>query len=519
MNDPERNFEKDDLPRREDAGTLPAEGIGPDADFELPPKKGQALLSWLVILAVAGLLAWLPRYTTEPEEGEEAGGDVQLVVMELQARYLVGAKNAFGLPGKDLLAQVRMLDQGGPARRLRFAAVIGEMAGPAEARDHLQEVEIPLDDPDWENLSRARRLLDRLYAARETGRPETLGADDREFLEKELGWFGKLALHGPARPNAPGLAAGVGGAGALALEEGPPPDPGREQVLANAQQTTIAFLGGFLGGCFLTLIGFGGLVVLIVFAWQGRLQRGIEGPCRHAGVYAETFALWLVFFLVMTVGAQVLFPQMDLLTRAETVFFLSLGVLAWPLVRGISFARMRQDTGLHLGKGLAVETFWGIACWVMALPLVAVGMIVTVFLILLQGGLGGVPLAADMPTHPILEYVARGDWESRLQVFLLASVAAPLVEETFFRGVLYRQCREMLGRWGRFAGFLGSGLIVSFVFAVIHPQGLVAVPVLMALALGFAIAREWRGSLVAPMVGHALNNALVLTLASLALAG
>lgn len=516
MNEPERNFENENLRREEDAFPSPVEESR-GADIELPPKKGQTLLSWMVILAVAGLLAWLPRYTTEPEEGEEAGGDVQLVVMELQARYLVGAKNAFGLPGQDLLAQARMLDQGGPARRLRFAAVIGEMAGPAEARDHLQEVEIPLDDPDWENLSRARRLLDRLYAARETGRPESLGAEDREFLDKELGWFGKLALHGPARPNA--LAAGVGGAGALALEEEPAPDPGREQVLATAQQTTIAFLGGFLGGCFLTLIGFGGLVVLIVFAWQGRLQRGIEGPCRHAGVYAETFALWLVFFLGMTVGAQMLFPQMDLLARAETVFFLSLGILAWPLVRGIPLARMRQDTGLHLGKGFAVETFWGIACWVMALPLVAVGMIVTVILILLQGGLGGVPLAADMPTHPILEYVARGDWESRLQVFLLASVAAPLVEETFFRGVLYRQCREMLGRWGRFAGFLFSGLIVSFVFAVIHPQGLVAVPVLMALALGFTIAREWRGSLVAPMVGHALNNALVLTLASLALAG
>jgi len=31
----------------------------------------------------------------------------------------------------------------------------------------------------------------------------------------------------------------------------------------------------------------------------------------------------------------------------------------------------------------------------------------------------------------------------------------------------------------------------------------------MALAYGFTIAREWRGSLIPSMVGHGLNNGLV----------
>jgi membrane protease YdiL (CAAX protease family) len=54
-----------------------------------------------------------------------------------------------------------------------------------------------------------------------------------------------------------------------------------------------------------------------------------------------------------------------------------------------------------------------------------------------------------------------------------------------------------------------AAVITSFVFAVIHPQGLLGVPVLMALALAFNLAREWRGTLVPAMVAHGINNGAV----------
>jgi membrane protease YdiL (CAAX protease family) len=57
----------------------------------------------------------------------------------------------------------------------------------------------------------------------------------------------------------------------------------------------------------------------------------------------------------------------------------------------------------------------------------------------------------------------------------------------------------------------------SFVFAVIHPQGILGVPMLMTLALGFTVARELRGSLVGAMAAHGLNNGLV-TIVALSLA-
>jgi membrane protease YdiL (CAAX protease family) len=121
------------------------------------------------------------------------------------------------------------------------------------------------------------------------------------------------------------------------------------------------------------------------------------------------------------------------------------------------------------------------------------------------------------PAHPIVHELARAGWREWLTILFLAAVVAPVVEETMFRGVLYRHLREASCRIGPVLSVLLSSTVVSFVFAVIHPQGLVTVPALMALAYGFAFAREWRGTLVPAIVGHGLNNALITIVAILLL--
>jgi membrane protease YdiL (CAAX protease family) len=149
----------------------------------------------------------------------------------------------------------------------------------------------------------------------------------------------------------------------------------------------------------------------------------------------------------------------------------------------------------------------------MALPLVVVGFAITLMLVSLQvtavEEASNPFLPAGLPSHPLAEFLADSSAEERMLAFLLACVVAPVVEETIFRGVLYRHLREASRNWQRWASFLVSGVTSSFVFAVIHPQGLAAVPALMALAFGFAIAREWRDSLIPCMVGHGLSNAIV----------
>ena len=58
---------------------------------------------------------------------------------------------------------------------------------------------------------------------------------------------------------------------------------------------------------------------------------------------------------------------------------------------------------------------------------------------------------------------------------------------------------------------------MALVFASVHPQGWTGVPVLMAMAFNFAIVREWRGSLIAPMTMHFCTNAFTLVVARAAL--
>jgi membrane protease YdiL (CAAX protease family) len=84
--------------------------------------------------------------------------------------------------------------------------------------------------------------------------------------------------------------------------------------------------------------------------------------------------------------------------------------------------------------------------------------------------------------------------------------------------VLYRHLREASAAVGRAGSVLFSGTLLSFLFAVIHLQGVVFVPVLMALAFAFALAREWRGTLIPAMVAHGINNGMTTVILLLMLA-
>ena len=102
-----------------------------------------------------------------------------------------------------------------------------------------------------------------------------------------------------------------------------------------------------------------------------------------------------------------------------------------------------------------------------------------------------------MPSHPI-ENEIRGDWRSIVELYILASLWAPLTEELMFRGAFFSHLR-------RRHGWLISAGIVSIIFAVIHPQGLVGVPAIFAIGLTLAAIREWRGSILA---SRRFNNSL-----------
>jgi len=195
--------------------------------------------------------------------------------------------------------------------------------------------------------------------------------------------------------------------------------------------------------------------------------------------------------------------------------------LGWPVLRGIPWGQVRADIGLNFGRIPLLEPIFGLGCYVMAIPVVAIGFIVTLVLLQVRRtfsqGAGNPFTPTEVPSHPIVETIAHAGWPEFLGLIVLACMVAPIIEETMFRGVLYRHVREASARFGPVLSFLASAILVSFLFAVIHPQGIFAVPVLMALAFGFTMAREWRGSLLPAMVGHALNNGIALALAAVLL--
>jgi membrane protease YdiL (CAAX protease family) len=176
-----------------------------------------------------------------------------------------------------------------------------------------------------------------------------------------------------------------------------------------------------------------------------------------------------------------------------------LGVLAlipfWPLVRGVDRATMFRSMGWTRGRGVLREILAGIATYLAFFPLVIAGFAVMIVLIQVFG---------FAPTHPIVDQFSQGSPITIALLYLLAAVWAPVVEESIFRGALYHHSR-------RFVGFLVSALLAAFVFAAIHPQGIGGIPPLMALAIGFAACREWRGSLIGSITAHALHNAVIVT--------
>jgi membrane protease YdiL (CAAX protease family) len=154
--------------------------------------------------------------------------------------------------------------------------------------------------------------------------------------------------------------------------------------------------------------------------------------------------------------------------------------------RGASLA---DEIGWNRRKG-GINTLYAIGGFAVAQPImIAVTLIAPHFFRHLPD-----------PSNPAIPQLVNSN--SFLATFLLvtlASLAAPIVEEFLFRGVLYQAVRLRTGPWPAI-------ILTGLVFGFVHPVGVEQMFALAVLGSAFAWLAETRKSLLPGMLAHGFNN-------------
>lgn len=271
----------------------------------------------------------------------------------------------------------------------------------------------------------------------------------------------------------------------------------REALVRWAEAAMPVWLA-MVGGCgLLLLIGMAGTLV-----WIGReAARRLRGT-RRAASEAPPRAPW-----DMREAVEALILLLFLGLAASTVIALFLpaaggeALLALPVVVGgvgaIGWVAVASPGRLRLGWR---RDHWRRDVWS---GLVVAGIVV-VPVLLLEEALQGV--MQDRPYgHPLIPvFSGATGWSGKVSLAVLACAIIPAVEESVFRGILYRALRR---HWS----VAGSALASAVVFAVAHGSAPALLPVAI-LGVLCAYLYETSGSLIAPTVAHGAFNAFNLAI-------
>lgn len=145
-------------------------------------------------------------------------------------------------------------------------------------------------------------------------------------------------------------------------------------------------------------------------------------------------------------------------------------------------------------RSLRRDMLFGVWTYLQVLPLIAASVLVVAFVLTRLG----VSLQRSM-VHEMAAESARHA-ASALAFAAMASVVAPVLEETLFRGLLYTSLRGWLGFWP-------AAVVSAACFAMMHVGASRLPTAILGLALAWTYERS--GSLVPAIAAHALHNALL----------
>ena len=306
--------------------------------------------------------------------------------------------------------------------------------------------------------------------------------EDYRFLSTHLGWFGKLApVQSKTRsPLAQDLAS--------------------EAV--NSAIYCLAAIGLLCVIIILAVVAFSIMSLLL-------LLRKINFKYQHGPVTGEialeTFTIYLSSMYLLgkiLPKFQISFEPFTTKLALNGLFICSLVVVSyWPKVKGFSAKEIYKSFGLCNPKSYSKEAMTALFTYLSMWPLLIVSLLLTLLICTIFH------ISPNSGTHPIVPFLVSTSSPLVIALtFLLAAVIAPITEEVFFRGVFYHHLRSSFS-------VLSSIFVSGFIFALVHPQGPIGLLPLTTIGCVLAFLREWRGTLVAPIIMHSLVNSVTLFLA------
>lgn len=464
-------------PRRFDPGTT----------AKASPTTGQCIVAWaawsviaaLVLLVVVKVFTgWLDELDSDDDAGLKQVMQTQLrlqVQMNLMMEYVAG-QDQMTMHGQGNLSPFAppLTSEG------VYIIAVAEVEGLDSGRVELQDANWRQQHDLTEISQKELNLLERTFTLIENDAaiPKDLQTD----LQDEFGWFGKLLISQSSQSGQ---------------------DARDTLYLAAMLKFVVLFALGMT-----ILLGFvAGLVLLIIFIIRFSMRKIKLHPRQQQASYQtlglEAFAGFMLLFIGFSVLQDWLVGQGWLSDIGSMpLAWLCLLAAGWPLLRGMSWQEMKKQLGFQREEKIISNLFVSLGYYLAMLPILAAVAVVCVMIFtwitfLLTQGQGG-----GGPAHPMLESFDSDSTFNLLIFFSMLCLWAPIVEEIFFRGFLLSHLRQR-------SRFLASGVLTALIFAVIHPQGLFFVPVLMVIGFTLAFIREQRGSLYPAIAIHSLHNGMI----------
>jgi len=308
-----------------------------------------------------------------------------------------------------------------------------------------------------------------------------LSDKQRAALVKTLGWFSDVFIHMTAvdkqdRENA------------------------KTRAISPAQRSLKTILVSIGLGTLLSIASLILFVTLITRLLGRKLEYRFAAKGMNPDYSLEVFCLYLSGMLLiqplMKLLAELGIKTGFLIGNLICISLLSLLVL-WPTL----FSEKLEDVRARLGLQLfSIKRFFqDIALG----PISYLGALIPLFIVLILYSFVLMELGVDPSSgaHPVVPIITSSKNPNTIYLIgFMAVILAPFIEEIMFRGALYS--------WLRVRCNAAPSIIISSVlFASVHPQGAVGVVPLTCIGMVLAFLREWRGSLVAPMLAHACFNA------------